>query len=442
MHRRLCTVVLAVSVGLGGAEIALPQQPKKLDAYDLSLAHMMLRMVYEEIEKHYYDPKLHGVDLAGAYARVDKALNGATTKTETFLLIAAFVSALDDSHTYFIPPERTNRMDRGFEMEVVGDSCYVERVRPKTDAALKLHPGDQILSINGYNAKRKSFEMLDYLSQILVPAPTLTLALKAPDGIQRTEVVQASYRQGKQLLDISGGEGTVDYEHMILRDQNEARRNRERMAVVGDTMVWKMPDFDGSIEAINDAFARAKSHPALVLDLRGNPGGEIDILKLMLAHLFSREITLANRVMRKETKPDVVKAGLLGAYQGKLVVVIDGDSGSAAELFARVIQLEHRGLVIGDTSAGAVMEAREYQESFGDDTKVFYWLSVTSADLVMTDGKSLEKAGVVPDVVALPSAHAMAAGEDPVLAQAIGLAGGQIDAATAGRMFPYEWPEL
>jgi C-terminal processing protease CtpA/Prc len=43
-------------------------------------------------------------------------------------------------------------------------------------------------------------------------------------------------------------------------------------------------------------------------------------------------------------------------------------------------------------------------------------MSVTVADVVMSDGKRLEKVGVVPDVSVIPTQHALAKGLDPVLA--------------------------
>jgi C-terminal processing protease CtpA/Prc len=39
-------------------------------------------------------------------------------------------------------------------------------------------------------------------------------------------------------------------------------------------------------------------------------------------------------------------------YPDKIIVLIDSNSASAAELFARVMQIEHRGVVMGDRSAG------------------------------------------------------------------------------------------
>jgi C-terminal processing protease CtpA/Prc len=109
-------------------------------------------------------------------------------------------------------------------------------------------------------------------------------------------------------------------------------------------------------------------------------------------------------------------------------VLIDSDSASCSELFARVIQLESRGTVIGDRSSGSVMEARRYSESQGADTKVFYAFSVTDADLIMKDGKSLERVGVVPDELVLPTAKDVAEGKDPVLARAAELAGIHLNA--------------
>lgn len=56
----------------------------------------------------------------------------------------------------------------------------------------------------------------------------------------------------------------------------------------------------------------------------------------------------------------------------------------------------------------------------------------------MTDGKSLERVGVSPDVALLPAPEDIAAGRDPVLARAIELAGGVLDPVGAGGLFPRE----
>jgi C-terminal processing protease CtpA/Prc len=127
------------------------------------------------------------------------------------------------------------------------------------------------------------------------------------------------------------------------------------------------------------------------------------------------------------------------AFLGKLVVLIDSKSGSAAEVFARMVQLEKRGTVIGDRSSGAVMQSRGGSLTLGSDTVIVYGLSVTNADLLMADGKSIEHVGVTPDEARLPSPSDLAAKRDPVLARAAEIAGVKIDPEKAGSMFPIEW---
>lgn len=121
-------------------------------------------------------------------------------------------------------------------------------------------------------------------------------------------------------------------------------------------------------------------------------------------------------------------------------MLVDARSASAAELFARIIQLEKRGLVMGDQTQGAVMEARRYNERSEADTVVFYGASITEWDLIMSDGKSLEHVGVTPDERILPGADALANKRDPVLAHAVQSLGVNLSLEEAGKAFPYEWP--
>ena len=110
-------------------------------------------------------------------------------------------------------------------------------------------------------------------------------------------------------------------------------------------------------------------------------------------------------------------------------------------MLARLVQLEKRGTVIGDRTAGAVMRSRQTSLQTGVDSIVPYGLSVTDADVIMSDGKSLEKTGVTPDEIVIPTAKDLAAGHDPVLARAAKILAVELDAAKAGSMFPIEWPK-
>jgi len=173
--------------------------------------------------------------------------------------------------------------------------------------------------------------------------------------------------------------------------------------------------------------------------LRGNGGGYMDTLRHLVGYFLSEQIKIGDFKGRKETKP-VMSKKVGGAYDVKVIVLVDSRSASAAELFARVMQLQKRAFVIGDRTSGSVMMSRHYRRGIGTDTLVFYGTSITEADVIMTDGRSLEHAGVIPDEVLLPTAEDLAARRDPVLARAAAELGVKIDPEKAGAFFPVEWP--
>lgn len=142
-------------------------------------------------------------------------------------------------------------------------------------------------------------------------------------------------------------------------------------------------------------------------------------------------------------EPIVTKGRGRKAYSRKLVGHIDRDSASAAEIFARTVQLEKRGIVVGDRSAGAVMEAQYFPHDLrlSPVSLASYAVEITDADLVMPDGGRLEGVGVTPDEQILPSPADLESGRDPALALAAELAGVQITPEDAGKFFSFRWLE-
>jgi carboxyl-terminal processing protease len=200
-----------------------------------------------------------------------------------------------------------------------------------------------------------------------------------------------------------------------------------------------MPQFDLEKAQVDEMMERAGKYKALVIDMRGNGGGMVDMLNRLVGNLFDRDVKIAEWKGRKKFEPQIAKTRGSKVFNGKVIALIDSESASAAEMLARVIQLEKRGVVIGDTSSGKVMVSRYHPRESGIDTIVPYGSSITEADLIMIDGKSLENVGVKPDTIMLPTPADLLAKRDPVLAHAIGLAGVKTDPESAGKMFPVEW---
>jgi carboxyl-terminal processing protease len=402
---------------------------------DQALIAAMLRTAHDDVKKYYYDPKIHGLDWDGLYQKWDAKISKVQNVGEGMRLVTAFLSELKDSHTFLLPPLRSVRIDYGYRLEEIGDACFVTQIRPNTDAAAKLHIGDQVLKLDGYLVTREDFHALQYYRVSLAQRNGTVMTVRTPTGEERELKVSAT----EHPINLNPGQ---DHWGEMMRSR-ESRNDAIGKEIVesGDVAIWKLPAFNLAPDWVEKQIGKARGHKALVLDLRGNGGGSTETLSWLAGSLFDHDVKIADRVERDTTKPMIAKRQA-HVFEGKLIVLVDARSASASEILARVVQLEHRGTVIGDRSAGAVMEAKHYRESTVAFMGPVFGFSVTDANLIMGDGKSLEKTGVTPDEILLPTAADLSAGRDPVLAHAAELAGVTLDAVAAGKMFPFEWAPL
>lgn len=169
----------------------------------------------------------------------------------------------------------------------------------------------------------------------------------------------------------------------------------------------------------------------------------MDAVQALIGEFFDHDVKIGDEKTRKGLKAVVAKGRGKSAIGAKLIVLIDSESASGAEVFARTIQLEKRGIVLGDRSSGRVMKGERFVHTVEvkDWYLAQYGASITVADLIMPDGMRLENVGVTPDEIILPSAPDLAAGLDPVLAQAASLAGVEMSSQKAGSLFPFKWPD-
>ncbi len=440
MHtKRHIPIALPLMLLVGTLVSVFGQSPPS--GFDRDRGRTMLNIIKNDLKKNYYDPNFHGMDVDTRFKEAEEKIKNATSLGQIFGIIAQALIDLNDSHTYFLPPGRSYTTEYGWQYQMIGDKCYVVAVKPGSDAEAKgLKEGDEVYSIDGFGPTRENLWKIQYTYQTLRPKPGMRLVVIKPDGKEQQLDVMAKVKQGKQILDLTGGGSGTDIFDLIRQAENEDRLQRHRYYEIGDELfIWKMPAFDLDEGKVDDMVGKAKKRKALILDLRGNGGGYETTLLRMVSNFFDRDIKLGDVKRRKETKPLAAKTRGDNIFSGKLIVLIDSRSGSAAELFSRVVQLEKRGTVIGDVSAGAVMRSKFHDHESGLDTVVFYGASITDADITMADGKSLERVGVIPDETKLPTAAELAAKLDSVLAYAASLAGVTISPEKAGGLFPIEW---
>ncbi|HEX8492105.1 MAG TPA: S41 family peptidase [Pyrinomonadaceae bacterium] len=405
--------------------------------FERERARTMLDAIKGDIEKHYYDPNYRGIDVKARFAKADEAIKAATTVSQIVTIIAQTLLDFKDSHTFFIPPQRQFQVRHGWQMQIIGDKCYIIAVKPGSDAEAKgLKEGDELLSVNTYKPTRNSLWILQYFYNTLSPQPKMQLVARSPEGKVRELEVLAKVEQLKSIV-----MGT-DLFKDIREAENEAYHNRHRYYEIGtDFFIWKMPQFDMSETEIDKMMSKVKKRKAFILDLRGNGGGLETTMQRLLGHLFDHDLKIGDLKSRKEEKPVMAKTRGADNFKGELIILIDSRSASASEVVARMVQMEKRGTIIGDRSSGAVMRSRIHGHKHGQEIVLHYGASITESDLVMTDGKSLEGVGVVPDKLMLPTAADLAAKRDPVLAHAASLVGLEISAEKAGTLFPLEWKD-
>lgn len=436
--RRL-PLTAAALISLFAINTVRPTSAQSINTTDRDRGHVILKTLKNEIKKNYYDPGFHGLDLEALFKTADEKVDRAASVSQIFGIVAQTLIEFNDSHLFFIPPSRAARSDYGWQWQAIGDKCYVVAVKPDSDAERKeLLPGDLVISIDNFQPARDNVWKLDYLYNALRPQPGMRVVVQHPGGKQQQIDVMAKVTERKRRVDLTRSDGS-DLWDLIRESEDQSRFYRDRYYEMGDDLlIWKMPLFEFNEQAIDDMMRKVRKHKALILDLRGNPGGAEETLKRMIGYFVDHDVKVGDLKRRKETKPLEAKHQG-GGFTGKLIVLTDSRSASSSEIFARVMQIEKRGTVIGDRSAGAVMRAIGNSFQLGADVIVPYAASITDADLIMTDGKSLEKNGVTPDELLLPTAADLAAKRDPVLARAAALAGVKLDPEKAGSMFPVEW---
>lgn len=437
VRRYPCVLVITLCVMFFGAFQSASAQ--KLDSIERQRSLDMLKTIKDDLKNNYYDQTFRGLDLDARFKAPEEKLKQSASLGQTLGIIAQAVLNLDDSHAFFIPPRRPETVEYGWNMQMIGDKCYVVAVKPGSDAEKKgLKVGDLVRSVEGFKPTRKDMWKMNYYYRRLSPRPGLQVVAQSPGAEPRQLDIAARVIHGKRILTFD-----QDYDKLVRDAENEDRLDRHRFYKVENVIAWKMPNFDYEPQQADSLMSdTVAGRSVLIMDLRGNPGGYIKTLEQLAGNFFDHDLKIADLKGRKEMKPQLAKTRGKAIFNGKLIVLVDSDSGSAAEIFARLVQIEKRGIVIGDQTAGAVMQARPYFHEVGTMNVVSYGVSVTNADVIMSDGKSVERVGVTPDELMLPTPEDLAAGRDPVLARAFELAGVKIDSTKAGTMFPIEWKKL
>ena len=370
------TFSLGVSVGQGGW---LPGPgPEPTPGYSPSADRPDWRLLdeaYDLLDQHYVDPA---------------ALDPLTL--ERGAIIGLTESVDDRGHTGYLTPDEVKARDEALSGTYVGVGAVLDEQDGRMLVTRVLHgspaesagmtAGDEIVTVDGVGVA--GLTAAEVGSRVRGPEGTeVTLELKGTDGATRSVAITRA---------------TLD-----LPIVSWAFAPGSRDAVIRVESFSK-----GAAKGVAAALQEALDLGAegAVLDLRGNPGGYVNE-PVETASLFMKDGVVYVSIDRtgKETPHEVDGKAL--APDLPLVVLVNGQTASSAEILTGAFQDAGRAMVVGVKTYGTGTVVSTYPLADGGALTIGTerWLTPT--------GREIWREGLVPDeVVALPQGAAMVVPDD------------------------------
>lgn len=357
--------------------------------------------VWRTVKQHYLYPDFHNVDWDGLHEVYAAQLEADQTRDEFYTMMIELVAQLDDQHSRFLPPaeaQTENATISNTEVTVgIGvltrprpDGGFIQVVYPDSPAARAgLAPRDRVIEVDGRPYRAEDGNLLGEAGS------TVRLTVVRPGERPRDVVLTRQEVQNHIVPAYRRFPGDIGY-------------------VVIPTL-W-VQDMDEQVNgALTDLVAEGPLN-GLILDVRSNGGGWLYVLSGLLSHFTRGQAgVFFNR--------DTVRPLEIGAPAGpdlrdlKIVVLVDGETASYAEVLAAVLQHEKQALVVGTRTAGNTETTYAYTLSDGSRL----WLAQEGFRLL--NGANLEGHGVEPNVTVDVDWTHYSEDDDPQLLEALRLLG-------------------
>ncbi len=244
-----------------------------LDRVERDAAQTMLKDVSNDVSKRYFDSTLRGVDWASLVKKTQENIDKSHDLEEAIAQIASLLQSLDDSHTFFIPPPRANTVVYGWKFKIIGSQTYINEVSAGSDAERQgVHPGDEVLAINGFRVDRQSAPLLHSAMERYLPLSSVDVRLRDRQGHQRQLRLLTSVIEKPA---VAGMSAWAPYEARIKAENAWENTRAEPVELSPDVMAIRIPVFFQTGHEVDAVFAKARRYKKMIIDLRGCPGGRV-----------------------------------------------------------------------------------------------------------------------------------------------------------------------
>ena len=337
----------------------------------------------------HYDPKLHGVDWPAAGLKYGAEVAAAADDQALYAALGAMVGLLKDSHTHALSPTQTKerrtqtRARTGFYMTRVEGRWIVSELVAGSPAELAgVKTGWVVVARNGTAFGERS-------------------EARPKEG----EVAQWEFLDDRdQPVALA-----------IVAESLSTKPRQEVRVLAGGVVYLRFDAFDPADRRwLSDQLKTNRAASGVVIDLRRNPGGGTISLGITIGEFFDRAVDCGTFITRGGYRGGKSSWQMGSArYGGSVVVLVDGATGSAAEIFAAVLQEHGRATIVGRKTAGAVLASWYHGLPDGGE------LQLSRQDYVTPKGRRLENEGVAPDVKVVRTAADVRAGRDVDLEAAL-----------------------
>ncbi len=159
--------------------------------------------------------------------------------------------------------------------------------------------------------------------------------------------------------------------------------------------------------------AVAANAQGIVLDLRGNPGGYLQVAVDIAGYFLKPGSQVVKEVGRAVPTENFTAQGNGALDTMPMAVLIDGNTASAAEILSGALNNDRGVPLIGEKSFGKGTVQQLFTLSDGSSLKI------TVAHWVLPNGKILDHNGLIPNYVVTPTATDIKNGTDVQLAKAL-----------------------